>query len=191
MLFEAPDHRRYKIFTASLSPELQATQKVKSLPLRSGDTVRILRGDHKGFEGKITKVNRKKYRVNIEGLTREKVDGTAILVHIHPSKVMITSLNLDDKWRKKIIERKKVAEEKMEKTVGKPVKEIEAKEEITAEKTEEEKKQREEIPKTRKKKTTRKPKKGKIEKKTTEKAEKKAKAKKPRRKTAKKSEGES
>jgi ribosomal protein L24 len=43
-------------------------------------------------------------------VTREKVDGTQTPVPIHPSKVMITRLNLDDKWRKKILKRKGVNE---------------------------------------------------------------------------------
>ena len=38
------------------------------------------------------------------------MDGTSIPVPIHPSKVMITRLNLDDKWRKKTLERKAVSE---------------------------------------------------------------------------------
>ena len=45
-------------------------------------------------------MNRSKYRLFVEGITREKVDGTAVPIPIHPSKVMITSLNLDDKWRR-------------------------------------------------------------------------------------------
>jgi len=68
-----------------------------------------MRGDHKGFEGKVTRVDRKKYRVFIEGITREKVDGSTTLVPIPPSKVMITRLNLDDKWRKKALKRKEAA----------------------------------------------------------------------------------
>jgi large subunit ribosomal protein L24 len=59
-----------------------------------------MRGDRKGLEGKVTRVDRKKYRINVEGITREKVDGTAIQIPIHPSKVMITNLNLDDKKRR-------------------------------------------------------------------------------------------
>jgi ribosomal protein L24 len=39
-------------------------------------------------------------------VTREKVDGTTVPIPIHPSKVMITRLNLDDKWRREILERK-------------------------------------------------------------------------------------
>ena len=115
MLFQAPDHTRYKQFTALLSPELRKSYHTRNIPLRSGDTVRIMRGDYKGFEGKVTRVDRKKYRIYVEGLTREKVDGTTIFVPVHPSKVMITKLNLDDKWRKKILERKKKAEEAVEK----------------------------------------------------------------------------
>jgi len=87
--------------------------------VRVGDTVRVMRGDRKGFEGKVTRVDRKKYRVFVEGLTREKVDGSTIQIPVHPSKVMITALNLDDKWRREALKRfapteeeEKIAEEK-------------------------------------------------------------------------------
>jgi len=100
MLYQAPLHVRYRHFAAPLSPTLKASYLVNSVPVRTGDTVRIMRGDRKGSEGKVTKVDRQKYRIFVEGITREKVDGTAVQVPIHPSKVMITSLNMDDKWRK-------------------------------------------------------------------------------------------
>lgn len=109
MIYQAPDHVRRKLFAAPLSAELRASQGTKTIPVRSGDTVRIMRGDHKGFEGKISRIDRTNYRIYVEGLTREKVDGTTIFVPIHPSKVTITGLVLDDKWRKKILERKKQA----------------------------------------------------------------------------------
>jgi large subunit ribosomal protein L24 len=110
-LHEAPPNQRYRRFSASLSPKLKESHGTSSVPVRSGDTILIMRGDRKGSEGKVTRVDRKNYRILIEGIDREKVDGTKILVPIHPSKVMITRLNLDDKWRKKILERKGVAEE--------------------------------------------------------------------------------
>jgi len=113
-LFQAPDHIRYKNFAALLSPELRKTYGTRSLPVRRGDTVRIMRGDRKGFEGKVSSVDRKKFRIYIEGLTREKVDGTTVFIPVHPSKVMITKLNLDDKWRRKILERRKRAKEAAE-----------------------------------------------------------------------------
>jgi large subunit ribosomal protein L24 len=150
-LYQAPDHIRYKLFAAPLSPELRASHGVKTLPVRSGDSVRIMRGDQKGFEGKITSINRKKYRIFVEGLTREKVDGTTIFVPVHPSKVMITRLSLDDKWRKKILERKKAARKKVEEVAEKPPKEVVELKEAVEEKPSEKK------PKRRKEKVAKKP----------------------------------
>jgi len=119
-VYAAPDHIRHKMFAALLSSDLRKSQKVRSLPVRSGDTVRVMRGDHKGFEGKVSRIDREKYRIYVEGLTREKVDGTTIFVPIHPSKVTITKLNLDDKWRKEILERKKGAKKAIEEVAEKP-----------------------------------------------------------------------
>jgi large subunit ribosomal protein L24 len=107
-LFNAPAHIRHKLMSAPLSHELTASKGAKTLPVRKGDTILIKRGDNKGFEGKVSRVDLKAFRIYIEGLTREKVDGTNIFIPIHPSKVEIRNLNLDDKWRKNILERKKV-----------------------------------------------------------------------------------
>ena len=186
MVFQAPDHIRYKLFAAPVSPELRKSHGVKSIPVRSGDTVRIMRGDHKGFEGKIARVDREKYRIYVEGLTREKVDGTTTFVPIHPSKVMITRLNLDDKWRRKILERKKEARKKLEKAAEKkvPEKVEEIKEEVIEEKVAVE----EEKPKRRKRKAPKKPTAKEAEK--VEKEEKpKAKKTRAKRKASKKTEG--
>jgi large subunit ribosomal protein L24 len=124
MHFNAPAHKRHKLMAAPLSNELAASKGAKTLPVRKGDTVRIQRGDHKGFEGKISRVDLKEYRIYLEGLTREKTDGTNIFLPIHPSKVQIRNLNLDDKWRKALLERK-TAPSKKEKTKSKPAKKIE------------------------------------------------------------------
>jgi len=123
-LFNAPAHLRHKLMAAPLSPQLISSKGAKTLPVRKGDTVRIMRGDHTGFEGKISRVDLKRYRIFIEGLTREKVDGTNIFVSVHPSKVMISNLKLDDKWRKGIVERKKELglPKKEEKAAEKPPK---------------------------------------------------------------------
>ncbi|MBS7654390.1 MAG: 50S ribosomal protein L24 [Candidatus Bathyarchaeia archaeon] len=110
-LFQAPYHMRGKILSAHLSSELRNSYNTRSLPIRRGDAVRILRGDYKGVEGKVLRVDRKKYRIFIEGITRQKSDGTTVLVPIHPSKVKIIRLNLDDKNRKRILERKGFTEE--------------------------------------------------------------------------------
>ena len=123
-LYNAPAHIRHKLMAAPLAPELIKSKGVKSLPVKKGDTVRVVRGDHLGFEGKVNRVDMKRYRIFLEGLTREKVDGTNIFVSVHPSKVMIKNLKLDDKWRKAIVERKKALAQSREevKKVKKTVK---------------------------------------------------------------------
>jgi len=109
-LLQAPSHRRGKILSVHLSSELKSSYNSRALPVRKGDTVRVLRGDRSGFEGKIARVDWKKYRIFIEGINREKSDGTTIPVPIHPSKVEIIRLTLDDKWRKEILKRKGTVE---------------------------------------------------------------------------------
>lgn len=109
-MFNAPAHLRHKLMSAHLAPDLMKSQGARSLPVRKGDTVRIMRGDHQGFEGKISRVDLANYRIFLEGLTREKVDGTVIFIAVHPSKVLIKTLNLDDKWRKRTLQRKKQLE---------------------------------------------------------------------------------
>ncbi len=106
LLYTAPLHKRHKLLAAPLFPELRAKYNIRSFPVRKGDTVRILRGDYTGVEGKITKVDTQKYRVFIEGVTKEKADGTSFQVPINASKITLIKLNLDDKWRKSVIERK-------------------------------------------------------------------------------------
>ncbi len=105
-MYQAPLHERYRRLASPLSSELKQSHNTSSVPVRTGDTVRVMRGDYRGLEGKVTRVDRKNYRVFVEKVTREKVDGTSKPVPIHPSKVMITRLNLDDKWRKEALNRK-------------------------------------------------------------------------------------
>ncbi len=155
-LFNAPAHIRHKLMAASLSNELASSRGVKTLPVRKGDTVQIKRGDNKGFEGKISRVDLKAYRIYLEGLTREKVDGTNIFISVHPSKVQIRSLNLDDKWRKNILERKKAVEKpvKAEKPKAKQEKKSQKAPAKVEEVKEEEPVKEEEAPKTPAKKST-------------------------------------
>ena len=119
-VYQAPAHVRHRLLAAHLSPQLRASHLIRNLPVRTGDTVKVMRGDHKNVEGKISRVDLGKYRIYVEGLTREKVDGTTVFVPIHPSKVMITRLNLDDKWRREILEAKKKSLKKHAEVEEKP-----------------------------------------------------------------------
>ena len=76
------------------------------MPIRKDDEVQVVRGHYKGQQiGKVAQVYRRKYGICSERVQREKANGTAVCVGIHPSKVVITRLKLD-KDRKKILERK-------------------------------------------------------------------------------------
>jgi len=71
--------------------------------------VKIVRGDFAGVEGKVTDVDTRDRRLFVEGVTREMTSGTSTNVSVHCSKVMITKLNLDDKWRAESIKLTKTA----------------------------------------------------------------------------------
>ena len=64
-----------------------------------GDTVRILRGEYVGIEGKVEKVNTERSTLSIEGVQREKIRGGNVKLQIHASNVQIISLNTDDEYR--------------------------------------------------------------------------------------------
>jgi large subunit ribosomal protein L24 len=106
-----PLHLRHKLFNAPLSRELREKYGVKRLPVRVGDVVIIMRGDFAGVEGKVVKVDLKRVRIFVEGVQIKKADGTPVYYPIHPSKVMIVKLDLSDKYRVKIIERRRRAGE--------------------------------------------------------------------------------
>ena len=107
MMWNASGSRVSRLLSAPLSSGLQSRHEVKSLPVRKGDTVRIVRGDFTGIEGKVTEVDRTRHRLYVEGVTRDKVSGTSTKMTVHASKVQITNLSLDDRWRSKSIEKRK------------------------------------------------------------------------------------
>merc|ERR1712010_107859 len=99
-------------FSAGVSSSRRKARKahsnkhhVKSMPIRKDDEVIVVRGSHRGREGKVIQVYRKKYVIHIERVTRDKSNGSTVNVGIHPSNVMITKLKLD-KDRRAILERK-------------------------------------------------------------------------------------
>ncbi|MEM1538556.1 MAG: 50S ribosomal protein L24 [Candidatus Nezhaarchaeales archaeon] len=105
-LIKAPKHKRRKLLSASLSKELKKQYGFRSLPVRKGDTVMVMRGDYTGHVGKVLKSIPETGRIHIEGVTMKKADGTEVFVPIAASKVVITKLDLSDELRKKAVERK-------------------------------------------------------------------------------------
>jgi len=106
-LYNASLHLRRKIISAHLSKELREQYKRRSFPLRKGDEVKVMRGEFKGTVGKVVKVDTKKYKVYIDAAKKKRSVGAEYLVPISPSNLMIVKLNLDDKYRLKMLERGK------------------------------------------------------------------------------------
>ena len=75
--YNAPAHARGKYLSASLSKDLREKVGTKSLPVKAGDKVRVLRGDFKGHEGEVLTVDYGSYKVTIEDVTLAKPDGTS------------------------------------------------------------------------------------------------------------------
>ena len=105
-LHNAPLHLRSKIMAATLSEDLRSKYGIRSMPVRVGDRVRIMRGDFKGKEGKVAELDLRRYRIYVEGVTQKKTDGTEVFYPVHPSNVMIVELNLEDERREKILKRR-------------------------------------------------------------------------------------
>mmetsp|Transcript_50851 Transcript_50851/g.142322 ORF Transcript_50851/g.142322 Transcript_50851/m.142322 type:complete len:138 (-) Transcript_50851:128-541(-) len=103
--FTAPSHIRRKLMSAPLSKDLRTKYAVRSIPIRRDDEVMIVRGHYHDREGKVTQVYRKKWRIHVERVTRDKANGQTVPVGIHPSKVVITKIKLD-KDRKALLDRK-------------------------------------------------------------------------------------
>ena len=105
-IYKAPLHIRHKLMSVSLSEELREQYNRRSLPVKTGDTIKVMRGDFKDHEGKIEKVDLKNYRVMIEGMSVQKPDGNKVFHPVHPSNIMIIELDMEDDERNDIVERK-------------------------------------------------------------------------------------
>lgn len=118
MIYQATAVVKSKQLSSHLSKELQKKYNKRSIRIIEGDTIRVLRGEFRGVTGKITSVSTPKNGVSIEGVKKEKLKGGNLDVFIHPSNLIITELNTEDKWRQNKLEGKKT----------KPVKEAKPKE---------------------------------------------------------------
>jgi len=107
LIYRASHVVKSKQISSPLSKELQKKYTKKSIRVVKGDNVKIVRGEFKGVDGKISKITVQKGSVAIEGVKKEKTKGEKFDVHVHSSNVIVTGLNSDDKWRISKLEGKK------------------------------------------------------------------------------------
>jgi len=104
-MWAAPLHIRQKLMGAHLAKPLIKLYGKRSLAVRKGDEVKVMRGKFNGVTGKVSRVDLNKLMVYIENVKTKKVAGQEVQVGIRPSKLLIINPVLEDKWRKAIIER--------------------------------------------------------------------------------------
>ena len=95
-----------KQICSPISKDLRKKYSRRSARIMLDDTVKVIRGEYKGITGKVSKISTDSNSIAIEGNKKEKLKGDKIDVYIHSSNVIITTLNTDDKWRLKILEKK-------------------------------------------------------------------------------------
>ncbi len=101
--YNAPAHVRTAFMSAHLNKALREQYKRRSIPLRSGDKVKVLRGNHKGKTGTIDRVDRKLLKVYLAGIEATRKDGSKALYAFAPSNLQVEELKKD----KRRIEEKK------------------------------------------------------------------------------------
>lgn len=110
-VYNAPLHIKHRFLSAHLSKELRKKHGKRSLPIRKGDEVLIMRGSFKKKKAKVLSVNLKKSKVTLEGMQRSKRDGTKVQISFTPSVLQMISLSLDDKKRIAALGRKPAKEQ--------------------------------------------------------------------------------
>lgn len=100
-----PLHERRKSMAAPLSHDLREEYGFRSLSVRAGDKVRLMRGDFEGMEGEVTEVDTDGQRIIIEGVETPKADETEVSTPVPPSNVEIIEIEKDS-MREKIIDRR-------------------------------------------------------------------------------------
>ena len=98
----APLHIRQKLVSAALDKILRKVVGKRSLPVRKGDDVVIMRGEFKKTSGKVSRVDLKKLKVYIDSVKSKKGSGQEIEAPIDPSNIKIINLGSDDKRRIKL-----------------------------------------------------------------------------------------
>ena len=98
----APNHIKRTFMGSNLDKKLRVKHNRRTIEVRKGDEVKIMRGKFKGKQGKVGIVEVKNCRIQIDGVQRAgKGSGEKLVTWFHPSKVKIISLDFSDDRRLK------------------------------------------------------------------------------------------
>ncbi|MFZ0699226.1 MAG: 50S ribosomal protein L24 [Thermoplasmata archaeon] len=102
-LYTADSFHRRRRMSVPLSRELRARFHCRSVPVRKGDTVRILSGSYVGSEERVAKVDRRSYSVILNNITLKTGEQKQKPLPIRTGQLLLTKLNLSDAWRRRIL----------------------------------------------------------------------------------------
>ncbi|HXQ94165.1 MAG TPA: 50S ribosomal protein L24 [Thermoplasmata archaeon] len=104
-VFTANHQERRRRMSVALSHELRTKYGRRSLPVRKGDTVRVLAGSYStvGEERRVARVDREHYRLTLDNVTTKTADAKLKPLPIRPSHLVLTKLNLSDPWRRRVL----------------------------------------------------------------------------------------
>lgn len=98
--YNAPLHIKGKFLAAHLVKELREKHGLRSIRVRVGDKVRVLRGTFRGREGRVERVDVRNGHVYVAKVEQVKKDGaTKVPYPLQPSNVMIVEFDTSDKRR--------------------------------------------------------------------------------------------
>ncbi len=95
--FNAPLHIKQNKVSAPVSKDLRETTGKRTMRVKKDYLVKLMRGNNKGKEGKVTRVVLKPGKIYVEGVTTNKADGTEIQIPVDPSNVMIIKVGSSKK----------------------------------------------------------------------------------------------
>ncbi len=98
-----PLHLKKKLMHVALNKELRAQLKRRSIGIRKGDQVQIIKGKFKGTQGMVSSVDLKSMKIYVDAATVKKRNGTQAQVPLATSKLRITKLVTTDKKRQQTI----------------------------------------------------------------------------------------
>jgi large subunit ribosomal protein L24 len=102
-VFTAHNFARRRYLTVALSKELRTRYGRRQLPVRKGDTVRVLRGSYEGQEERVAKIDTRGLTLTLDNITVKKADQKLKALPVRPNHLVLTKLNLSDSWRRRIL----------------------------------------------------------------------------------------
>ncbi|MGP8073272.1 MAG: 50S ribosomal protein L24 [Thermoplasmata archaeon] len=109
-VYNADTFERRLRMTVPLSRELRSRFHRRSVPLRKGDTVRVMKGSFVGREERVAKIDRRGYTVTLDNVTLKSGEEKLKPLPVRTNHLLIVRLNLADAWRRESL---KVREEEV------------------------------------------------------------------------------